>query len=300
MASGDGPPARNTRFAACNARNVQTREEQSVPPSEGAQSNVPVCTERPASREGSALTSLTGSLGDEQTQSEENDAPSEHGTIHEQTEEIHDQEQSYTTAPGSFGPSMAPSAAQTSKGKRHIAVRSPRSEDTLSWDQRASPPHLTCSNEDMGQLREALSRLTAIAEENRVEVSNLQHRVAHSYNQTTGVVEAMQTIQRMIDCITAREEGRHTPPDSPRAIASRAIFTECGSNEGTIDYECRQNAQARFEAPLHTKGARAEQTGGYSSASSTRAGEGSNSLSRIRVEERTTPFDRFNLQMTES
>jgi len=39
----------------------------------------------------------------------------------------------------------------------------------------------------MGQLREALSCLTAIAEENRVEVSNLQHRVAHSYNQTTSI-----------------------------------------------------------------------------------------------------------------
>jgi len=244
MASGNGPPARNTRFAACNACNIQTREEQSAPPSEGAQNNVPACTERSASCEGSALTSLAGSLGDEQTQSEENNAPSEHGTIREQTEEIHDQEQSYTTTPGSFGPSTAPSAAQTSKGKRHIAVRSPRSEDTSSWDQRASPPHLTCSSEDMGQLREALSCLTAIAEENRVEVSNLQHRVAHSYNQTTGIVEAMQTMQHMINRITAWEEGQHTPSDSPHTIASRAIFAECGSNEGTIDYECRQNAQA--------------------------------------------------------
>jgi len=59
----------------------------------------------------------------------------------------------------------------------------------------------------MGQLREALSCLTAITEENRVEVSNLQHRVAHSYNQTTGVVEAMQTMQCMIDRITTQEEG---------------------------------------------------------------------------------------------
>jgi len=59
----------------------------------------------------------------------------------------------------------------------------------------------------MGQLREALSRLTAITEENREEVSNLQYRVAHSYNQTTGAVEAMQAMQRMIDHITAQEEG---------------------------------------------------------------------------------------------
>jgi len=103
-----------------------------MPPSEGAQNNVPVRTERSASCKGSALTSLAGSLGDKQTQSEENDAPSEHGTICEQTEEIHDQEQSYTTAPGSFGPSTAPSAAQTSKGKRRIAIRSPHSKDTSS------------------------------------------------------------------------------------------------------------------------------------------------------------------------
>jgi len=117
MASSDGPPVRNTHFAARNTRNVQMCVEQSTPPSEGAQSNVLLYSERSASRKGSALTSLARSLGDEQTQSEEDDAPSEHGTVCEQMEEVHDQEQSYTTAPGSFGPSTASSAAQISKGK---------------------------------------------------------------------------------------------------------------------------------------------------------------------------------------
>jgi len=111
MASSNGPPARNTCFVACNTCNVQTHVEQSTPPSKGAQSNVLPCSERSASCEGSALTSLARSLGDEQTQSEEDDAPSKHGTVHKQMEEVHDQEQSYTTTPGNFGLSMASSAA---------------------------------------------------------------------------------------------------------------------------------------------------------------------------------------------
>ena len=45
---------------------------------------------------------------------------------------------------------------------------------------------------------------------------------------------------------------------------------------------------------------RVKQTRGYSSTSSTRAGEGSNPSSHNRAKERITPFDCFNLQMAES
>ena len=98
MASGDGPPARNTRLAACTARNEHLR----APPSEGVQSSAPARSERPASRKGSTLTSIAESASDEQRQSEEDNAPSEHETVRELSEEVPDQEQSYTTAPGSL------------------------------------------------------------------------------------------------------------------------------------------------------------------------------------------------------
>ena len=305
MASGDGPPARNTCLAAHTARNEDLR----APPSEGVQSSAPARSERLASRKGSALTSIAESASDKQRQSEEDNAPSEHETIRKLSEEVPDQEQSYTTAPGSFGPSTDPaglrattsSEAQVSKRRRRPTVTPTHSDKGASpWGQRGAPPHLTRVDEKMGQLRDSLSYWAAIAEESRAEVSNLQDRVTRSFNQTTDVAEAMQGMQRMVDRMIAWDGGQLAPSNSPRAMASWALFAECGSNEGTVDYECRQGAQARFGAPQIPDQARIE-TEGHNSASPTRADiERSSSSSHTRSKERIAPSQLYAIHMAES
>jgi len=249
MASDDGPPARNTHLAAHTACNKQLH----APPSEGVQSSAPARSKRPASCKGSTLTSIAESTSDKQRQSEEDNAPSEHETIRKLSEEVPDQEQSYTTAPRSFGPSTdlaglratTSSEAQVSKRRGCPTVTPTRSDEGASpWGQRGAPPHLTRVDEEMGQLRDSLSYWAAIAEVSRAEVSNLQDRVICSFNWTTNVAEAMQGMQRMVDRMIAWDGGQLAPPNSPHAMASRALFAEHRSNEGTVDYECCQGAQA--------------------------------------------------------
>ncbi len=116
MASNDGP-ARNTRAA----RRSQTREVQSVPPREEQareeQGDAHAHPEISAPREGSTLTSIAGSASDAHNQSEgitpEDNTPSKQGTIREQSEEPYEREQSFTTTPGSYGPSTNPVGLST-------------------------------------------------------------------------------------------------------------------------------------------------------------------------------------------
>ena len=237
---------RNTCLAACTACNKQLH----APPSKGVQSSAPARSERLASHKGSTLTSIAESASDKQRQSEEDNAPSEHETIRKLSEEVPDQEQSYTTAPGSFGPStdLAGLRATTSEvsKKRGCPTVTPTCSDegASPWGQRGAPPLLTWVDKEMGQLRDSLSYWAAIAEESRVEVSNLQDRVTRSFNWTTDVAEAMQGMQRMVDRMIAQDGGLLAPPNSPHVMASWVLFAECGSNEGTIDYEHCQGMQA--------------------------------------------------------
>jgi hypothetical protein len=81
MASSDGPPAMNTRLAARAARNEQLRGTQSIPSREGSQrpeqSSASARSENASPREGSTLTSLADSPGDNLRQPKEGDVPSE-------------------------------------------------------------------------------------------------------------------------------------------------------------------------------------------------------------------------------
>jgi len=59
----------------------------------------------------------------------------------------------------------------------------------------------------------------------------------------------MQGMRQLLNRVRARYEGWSVPSPSPRAQATRAIFADRGSNEGTVDFERRVNAQAHFENP---------------------------------------------------
>jgi len=110
MTPSDGPPARNTQAAACNVHHNQAPKgttpcEEPLAPE---QSDMPACPESTVHHKESILMSITTLLSGEQTKgndSPEDSATSKHGTIHE---EIYEQEQSFTTTPGSLGPSANP------------------------------------------------------------------------------------------------------------------------------------------------------------------------------------------------
>jgi hypothetical protein len=73
---------------------------------------------------------------------------------------------------------------------------------------------------------------------------------------TTRASEDMQNIRHLYESIRTRNRGQDDRSDSIRAMASRALYAERGSSEGTVSYECQQSARARFEATKNLGGPR--------------------------------------------
>jgi hypothetical protein len=195
------------------------------------------------------------------------------------------QEQSYTTAHGSFGLSAdsayfaTPSEVRQDKGKGRI--------HSNPFTIEGNPPHerdrqaLPASNEEWEQYTQEideynrfLSReahyssermVEAVAEahlsEERVEVAAeeahhsreriqaVAEEACHSRERVEAAIEAMQNTQCRFARHYASSKGCTMPSDSICAQASRALFAERSPNEGSVDYECQQSAQARFEFP---------------------------------------------------
>ena len=111
----DGP-ARNTRATARNTCRTRAREsttplEEYLAPEQG---DVPAHPDSTITCEESILTSLMSSPSGDQPErsiSPEGSVMSEHRTIREN---IYEQEQSFTTAPGSLGPSIEPTSGKPS------------------------------------------------------------------------------------------------------------------------------------------------------------------------------------------
>src|SRR6266581_1769795 len=218
MASNDGPPARNTRAA----RRSQTREVQSVPArgeqATTEQSDAHAHSEAPAPREESILTSIAGSASDASNRSEgiapEDNAPSEQGTIREISEEPYEREQSFTTAPGSFGPSTnpagfstTPSEAPMNRRKGRMAYTPAQREvDTSSWNRRETPPHLSSKDEKWDHLLGKVDFWSTAARKNKEEtvrvrqqLSALQTDITDCYHRSDDVLNAFQDIRGGIE-----------------------------------------------------------------------------------------------------
>ena len=173
-------------------------------------------------------------------------APSEQETIRAPSEEPQEPEQSYTTAPGSFGFSANPTGFSTP------AASAPRGQEKEEL-----------SHEEWGQLRESMRRLSLLtiqdkeeSIENRrdinrfdEELKNLRTRVTNSYHRTTNVEEVLQGVQSMFDRLNARREDTNDQPHTPRTEAVQSVFADRRPDEGTPQYERRRRAQIRFEAP---------------------------------------------------
>jgi len=310
MSTGEGP-ARNTRSRA--TRRDQTRANLSTPPREEALAPEPVEAparhDSPPVREESVLTSIAEAPSDESEQFEEKsltdeNTSSDHETIRDIPEETYEPEQSYTTAPNlSADPegfeSSTPAVAED-KGKGRAFSSPSRSEtNTSSWGRRETPPHLPHTEEEWAQMSDALKNWSAQAEKSkadaikhRQELTNLQSRVTNSYHRSSDTVNAMQGFRNIFDGLRARYGGQRAPSPSPRALATQAIYAERGSNEGTIEYERRQSAQARFEPPQFCEPTRIEETEGHPSSTQSRTGKKSTA--------QMTSEERFAQSMAES
>jgi hypothetical protein len=221
------------------------------------------------------LASITEDIGKERKESErisppDDNAQSECGSIHEIPEEFNvsqvEQEQMYTTAPGSLGPSSDPEAFKSISGvlmdKGKGCVRNTPSLDegtSSSWSERGNIPTKSYADEEWAQLKSALDHWGALAEQSKVdsiqykqEVGILQTRIINSYHRTSNIMDAMQGIQQMVDRIHVRSDDHAlsrqgiTQIKSPHALASQALYADRSSNTGTMEFEQHQHAQARF------------------------------------------------------
>jgi hypothetical protein len=160
MLPSDSPPAQNT-CTAQKAHNTSAREPQNTPPSEDSltpnQESALVHPESLAPIEESPLTSIAGAPGDESNRSERDltlgdNAPSKHNMVCRTPGWLgttySEQEQSYTTAHGSFGHSVdsayfvMPSEVRQDKGKgrTHSTPFYNEGNPSCEGDRHAPPP----------------------------------------------------------------------------------------------------------------------------------------------------------------
>jgi hypothetical protein len=191
MMTGDGPPARNTCSArdalrrARNTHSVPPREMQPTPVQSGLSNHPGIDVphdEGPRGR--TADISPVEDAKPEGGSTPDGDSPSEHGTIRDIPEEVEtsqcDQEQSYTTAPASFGPSSDPYATKSSpnvyadKGKGCVRNIMPQNSGSpLSWSERVCPLHSIRADREQAHIEDELNHWSTLAESSRAKVVSL-------------------------------------------------------------------------------------------------------------------------------
>ena len=81
---------------------------------------------------------------------------------------------------------------------------------------------------------------------------SLREELEDSIHRSTDSVEAMGGTHKIFNRYRGKNDDKASPSqedeqeESPRALASQALYAERGSDEGTADYESRRRAQARF------------------------------------------------------
>jgi hypothetical protein len=190
---------------------------------------------------------------------------SEHDIIREIPEDIDvtpvEPEQSFTTAPVSFGPVAGSSTfrspspdVRVDKGKGRAEPPPSQGEGSSSrWSEREQPPHMAMASEEWAQLRGEMEVWAGFARENqeeavrtRQDMDRIHSRVITSYHRTSDVLDMVARMQNTMERLSVQGGGRQSPAASPRALASQALYADRGSSEGTVEYERRQSAQARL------------------------------------------------------
>ena len=255
----DGP-AHNTRAAAHNAccnwahKNTTPHKKYQTP----EQGDVPARPDSATTCEESILTSLMNSLSDDQPEGSTSPEGSKHGTI---CEDIYEQEQLYTTAPGSLGPSVELAGYQVPSPEDTGHTPSSSSHD----EERMVTTPLALAEEEWMQVNKQLTHWSYLAEKNKADAMNyrqevndlqlkvtetcqeLKTKVTNMYHSSNKVSDAMQGMHHLLDRVCTWYKGQTVPSLSPCAQATWAIFADQGSDEGTVDFKHQTNAWAHFE-----------------------------------------------------
>ena len=202
-------------------------------------------------------------------------------------------EQQFTTAPVSPGSNQSTSSVDVrstpppnvrrDKGKGRKIEISPIGEGSTFYRRETDlPPHMYTIEEEWDFLNNALDHWSSIAMKNQTEsyqnsqaLERLCRNVTDTNSQTADVSKAFDTMRETVNRIRYKSESAGVHFQSPRALATQALYAERGPQEGTVDYERRLGAQARFGPPLTSHHARLEEMASQSSPST-----------QIKVEER--------------
>jgi hypothetical protein len=266
MSPSDGPPARFTR-AAQKARRNSAHDLQNMPPHEETSSTAEDSESRrivtPASSEESRLTSIAETSDIEVRPNEEETSPtnkseSDHSTIRDIPEEYdifqNEPEQSYTTAPGSnslsAGPSTfaTPSEVPLNKGKGRALSTPSQATSSSHRSNRETSIHEPTTEEEWARLDDALRKWSQDVERSKEDITRdrreINNRLDSSDLRIHKLDDTIKDIRRTMSNIRTRAQSPAILPETPRALASQAIYHERGSREGSADYERRKNAQA--------------------------------------------------------
>ena len=181
-------PAHNTRAAACNTRcnraheNTTPHEEYQTP----EQGNVPACTDSATTHEESVLTSLMNSPCEDQPERSTSPEGSEHRTIRE---DIYEQEQLYTTAPGSLGPSVELAGYRAPSPEDIGHTPSSSSHD----EERMVTTPLALAKEEWMQVNEQLTHWSYLAEKNKADAMNYRREVNDLQTKVTETCQELKT-----------------------------------------------------------------------------------------------------------
>jgi len=153
------------------------------------QGDVPAHLDSTITCEESILTSLMNSPSGDQPKrstSPEGSIMSKHGTIHEN---IYEQEQSFTTAPGSLGPSIEPVGYQAPSPANTGCAPSPSSHD----EERMVTTPLALAEEEWMQVNEQLTHWSYLAEKNKADVMDYRREVNDLQLKVTETCQELKT-----------------------------------------------------------------------------------------------------------
>jgi hypothetical protein len=110
----------------------------------------------------------------------------------------------------------------------------------------------------------------------------------NTYNQSTYFEDTITHMLGIIECLQRRDEARSVSSDSPSALASQAIYTKCGPDGGTANYERHHSAQAHSAASRPSVKLKAKEPKNYGSSAHTGAEE--KDISSLPLAEQPSPW----------
>jgi hypothetical protein len=146
------------------------------------------------------------------------------------------------------------------KGKGRNRGNDHRERTNNSPRRRRSNSSQAAQADALDQLGLAIMTCSESVHANTQEMEQIRHSHAQELEQlqlkTTRTSEDMQNIWHLYESICTRNRGQDDRSDFIHAMASRVLYAERRSSEGTVSYERQQSARAQFEATQNLGGPR--------------------------------------------